>query len=269
MKSGQDRIGFSQRVQLPWLERTAGLQMSAVPKAEIEAALRELLAPKVSVGGSASRSNREKVITILLRSWVTVPVELRGFRDEGLDHLRTLPVEQHLAIHWGMVMAAYPFWGKVAETVGRLLRLQHSAAAAQVQRRLREQLGERETVARAGRRVMRNFVDWAVLSETEEKGVYSAARPRSIPRGEVAIWLFEAALRASGSKTVSLKLLGHTPSLFPFAVEPPPIRSLAGHPRLDATRQGADEEIVFLRSSQTAVPDPDVADAHENGNSSL
>lgn len=225
--------------------------MAGVQKGRIEAALRELLAPKVSVGGSASRSNREKVITILLRSWVTVSEDLRGFRDEGLDHLRVLSVDQHLPIHWGMVMAAYPFWGRVAETVGRLLRLQHSAAAPQVQRRLREQLGERETVARAARRVLRNFVDWGVLIETEENGVYGPTSLRSIANAETAIWLCEAALRASGSKTASINLLGQSPALFPFAVETPTVRSWTGHPRLDLTRQGPNEDIVVLRPSQT------------------
>jgi len=55
------------------------------------------------------------------------------------------------------------------------LRLQGSAAAAHVQRRVREQYGERETVSRAARRVLRSYLDWGVLQETGAKGVYSAA----------------------------------------------------------------------------------------------
>jgi hypothetical protein len=263
LTKGQGRIGFSQRVPLPWLERTANLQMSGLPKSEIEAALQEFLRPRVSIGGNATRGNREKVTTILLRSWVTVPKELRSFRDEGLDHLRELPVEQHLPIHWGIIMASYPFWGLVAETVGRLLRLQRSAGATQVQRRLREQLGERETVARAARRVLRSFVDWGVLTETEEKGVYGPATPRSIRRSELAVWLFEATLRAAGSNTASLKLLGQAPALFPFAMEPVTSRSLAGHPRLELARQAADEDVVLLRGSRTLQPKRDPGNAHK------
>jgi hypothetical protein len=192
-------------------------------------------------------------------------MELCGFRDEGLDHLRALPIEQHLPIHWGMIMASYPFWGLVAETVGRLLRLQHTAGATQVQRRLREQLGERETVARAARRVLRSFVDWGVLTETEEKGVYGPATARSIARNDLAVWLFEATLRAAGSKTTSLKLLGQAPALFPFEMQALTVRSLAGHPRLDLTRQGVDEDMVVLRASQTSQPNPVSGDAHKEG----
>src|SRR5205807_3397044 len=51
-------------------------------------------------------------------------------RDDGLDHFRRLAVDDHLAVHWGMSMAAYPFFGTVAEATGRLIRLQGSAGAA-------------------------------------------------------------------------------------------------------------------------------------------
>jgi hypothetical protein len=41
-----------------------------------------------------------------------------------------------------------------------------------VQRRVREQYGERETVSRRVHYVLRSFVDWGGLKETAEKGVY-------------------------------------------------------------------------------------------------
>ena len=139
-----NQIGFSQRVRLEWLEQTANLVLAGNDKAAINDALQELLKDKVSVGGQAERGNREKIITILLKTWLTVPSELESLRVEGLELLKRVPRRDHLAIHWGMVMAVYPFWSGVAVQVGRLLRLQGSAAAVHVQRRAREQYGERE-----------------------------------------------------------------------------------------------------------------------------
>lgn len=254
MTSRVAEVGFSQRVQLPWLEHTAGLQLSGLSRGEIEAALQEHLRPKVSVGGNATRGNREKVITILLRTWVSVPTELESFRNEGLRHLRNLPLDQHVAIHWGMVMVSYPFWAVVAETVGRLLRLQHAAAAVHVQRRLRERLGERETVARAARRVIRTFVDWGVLSETEEKGVYAAASPQPIAHEELTVWLLEAMLRATAPKPASLDMAVHALALFPFALKRLTVRALAGNSRLDVTRQGGDQDVVVIREPRGSQP---------------
>src|SRR5262249_55347830 len=166
------QIGFSQRVQLDWLEQTAALVLAGQTRDQIETALQECLRDKLSLGGTAQRGNREKAITILLKIWASVPKCLQSLRDDGLDYLRHLPHDDHLALHWGMIMAVYPFFGVVAESVGRLMRLQGTCAAAQIQRRIREQLGERETVARAARRILRCFVDWGVLQETREKGVY-------------------------------------------------------------------------------------------------
>ena len=71
-----DQIGFSQRVRLEWLEQTANLVLAGKDKAAVNDALQDLLKDKVSVGGDAERGNREKIITILLKAWLTVPPNL-------------------------------------------------------------------------------------------------------------------------------------------------------------------------------------------------
>src|SRR5712691_10897907 len=212
------QIGFSQRVQLDWLEQTATLVLAGQTREQIETTLQERLHDKLSVGGTAQRGNREKAITILLKIWVSVPLWLQPFRDDGLGHLRRLPHADHIAVHWGMTMAAYPFFGAVAATVGRLMRLQGTCAAAQVQRRVREHLGERETVARAARRILRCFVDWNVLQEIAAKGVYQAAPIRLVQDKKLVAWLIEAALTARGSHSGVLKAIAQNPALFPFAL---------------------------------------------------
>ena len=66
------QIGFSQRIQLDWLEKT--IYLAANGKSEIGARC-ESLSGKLSVGGQAKHSNREKAVTILLKVWVTVPIK--------------------------------------------------------------------------------------------------------------------------------------------------------------------------------------------------
>jgi hypothetical protein len=243
------QIGFSQRVQLDWLEQTAMLALAGQPRAQIETALQELLRDKLSVGGIAQRGNREKAITILLKTWISVPKCLQPFRDDGLHHLRRLPHADHIALHWGMTMAVYPFFGAVAETVGRLLRLQGTCAAAQIQRRMREQLGERETVVRAARRILRCFMDWEVLQETQKKGVYRTFSVRAVQDKRLTAWLVEAALRASGSDKQELNMIVQTPALFPFSLAPLSAADLKDYARLELFRHGLDEDMVALRSS--------------------
>lgn len=117
-------------------------------------------------------------------------------------------------------MSVYPFWGAVAAHTGRLLRLQGTAAAAHVQRRVREQYGERETAARAARRVLRSFIGASLRT------------------------------RVNGSATVEDLL--ESPSIFPFRlahISAEQVTSFSHH--LDILRHGLDDELVMLSEEYT------------------
>lgn len=254
MNRRTNQIGFSQRVRLEWLEQTANLVLSGNDKTAVNDTLQELLKDKVSIGGQAERGNREKIISILLKVWLTAPAELEPLRVRGLDLLKHVPRSDHMPVHWGMVMAVYPFWADVATQVGRLLRLQGSAAAAHVQRRVREQYGERETVSRAARRVLRSFLDWGVLKKTDVKGIYSAAPPVTVDSPPLIAWLVEASLHSRVNGSASLRDILDSPSLFPFRLAHISAEHLASlSPRMELLRHGLDDDLVMLREeSQTS-----------------
>ena len=144
-----------------------------------------------------------------------------------------------------MCMAVYPFFGTVAEATGRLLHLQGTAAAAQVHRRVREQLGERETVSRAARRILRAFVDWGVLVETVEKGLYRGASKQSVQDVQLLIWTIKAILIAKGNRPQTLFAALRGPHLFPFDIEPPPIRDLEDCPAIEITWHGLNQDVLL------------------------
>ncbi len=264
MSSGALRpVGISQRVRLEWLDEAAGLVRAGHDCAHVAATLNEMLLDKVSVGGTAVRGNREKTVTILTRIWCRLPSRLTPLRDAALPLLDHTDAAGRLTIHWGMTMAAYPFWSVVAARVGRLLRLQGVATAAQINRRVQEHHGERPTVVRATRRVLRSFVNLGVLSDTAIRGRYASAEVHPISSPELVAWLAEAALHVrDGEPAQPSNLLNH-PSLFPFRVSYVPARSLAAaSPRLDLVQQGLDSELLVLRTPEAqgtvrqAVPTP-------------
>jgi hypothetical protein len=243
------QIGFSQRVRLEWFEHAARLVAAGNALAEIEQALQDVLSDTLSVGGTAERGNREKAITILLKVWAKPPRNVEPLRDDGLRLLPELPKTQHIAVHWGLAMAVYPFWAAVAETTGRLLRLQGMALASQVQRRVKELYGERETVARAARRVLRSFHDWGVLEESGAKGVYEGANPISLSEPSAIAWMMEALLRSKPEGRASPKAIVESPALFPFGFELSGGAAASRNKRLDVAQHGLDEEIVMLKAS--------------------
>ena len=244
----RDQVGFSQRIQLDWLDYTANLVLAGNSKAEIVAALSERLKEKLSVGSEPERGNRDKAITILTKVWVAVPRDLQALRDEGLDHLRARSPSERMLVHWCMCMAVYPFFGTVADAVGRLLRLQGTAGAAQVQRRLRERFGERETVARAARRILRAYIDWEVLLETDEKGLYRATAKRPIDDPPLALWAIKAILFATDDAPRPAPTLLRGPHLFPFDLPLPPLRKLEACEGLEISRHGIDQEVLIALS---------------------
>lgn len=247
-----EQIGFSQRIRLEWLEYTANLLLAGNPRDEIVAALSDRLRERLSVGNEPERGNRDKAITILTKVWVTVPKELRTLRDEGLDLLQRVPANDRMLVHWCMCMAAYPFFGTVADATGRLLRLQGATGAAQVQRRLREQLGERETVARAARRILRAFVDWGVLLETGEKGIYRGSANRVVDDLPLSIWAMTAILTAkSSAPRRSAAVLLRGPHLFPFNIVLPSPRELENCGAFEITHHGLGREVLVRPANKT------------------
>ena len=240
-------VGLSQRIQLDWLERTAMLCASGANQEEIRQELDLFLQDKLSIGTtSTGQTNRRKAVTNLQKIWVSVPDSLVPFRNAGLLHLQRLPAEAHLPLHWGMTMAVYPFFYTIVENTGRLLKLQGTVAAAQVYRRVQEQLGERSTVARATRRVLRSLNDWAVLEDTAEKGIYRASPVNVIEDTQLRLWLIEAVLLASNAQSSPLRAASQTPALFPFSLQPLGLER-TNPTRLDIAQQGLDEKVVMLR----------------------
>ena len=249
-RAGQ--IGFSQRIQLDWLEYTAHLVLAGNTKNEIATELNERLREKLSVGNEPKRGTRHKAITILTKVWVNVPSDREDLRSRGIELLQRAPAADRMFVHWCMCMAAYPFFGSVAHTAGRLLRLQRTAGAAQIQRRIREQLGERETVARATRRILRTFIDWGVLLETEDKGLYRASTKRIVSPGQLAVWGVQASLAAKSGRLLPAAALLRGPDMFPFDVPLPSTREIETCEALELTYHGLNHEVLIALTGRDA-----------------
>lgn len=242
------RIGLDRIIRIAWLEKTASLVLDGNDSPVIKTKLQHDLQDFFQSPTTVERGSLDKTMTILMKVWFTVPKELEPLHAQGLELLKRLPSQDHLPIHWGMMMAAYPFWGAVAIQAGRLLRLQENTAAAHIQRRVREQYGERQTVSRATQRVLRSYVEWGVLTETSKKGIYCAGVPIRIDDVPLTAYLVEASLNARANGSAPLRDLLNSPTLFPFQIKPIHAEQLvAASPRLELLRHGLDDELIMLK----------------------
>jgi len=145
-----------------------------------------------------------------------------------------------------MTLAAYPFFGAVAEIVGRLLRLQEQVAVSQIQRRVSEGFGQKETVARSVRRVLQSFADWGLLREGEHAGIYTKGNSIAVSNPQIIVWLVEAAMHANRNGYLVLKTIRESPLLFPFLLRGITPGLFAESRVIEVVRHGADEELIMF-----------------------
>jgi hypothetical protein len=217
MNSRHNSLGIKQVVRLEWMQQTVNYLLSGLSKNEIRQELKGYLSERRGSGTIHTRGevSRNQIVNILMNIWITPKNELLDFRNICLRILR-LPESPAILPHWCMIAATYPFWSNVAKQVGRLLSLQDSARQDQVFARMKELYGDRETVVRFSRYVIRSFVAWGVLSDTSIRGCYRKNISQSIVNKELALLLIEANLHALEDGRGNLSLLVNSPSNFPF-----------------------------------------------------
>jgi hypothetical protein len=248
------QIGFDRFIRLHWLERTARLVWAGSDTAALQSTLTEELRGSFRPRSAGVNGSLQKTIHILMKIWARPPRELHRLQWDGLELLSRLSRESQIAVHWGMAMAVYPFWGNVAGQVGRLLRLQGKVRVAEVRRRIVERYGERRSVQDAVRRVLRSMLDWGVLAypagrdARHSDGTYVPGLSVAVGQVELIAWLAEAVLHAHPDGMGTMRAVLGSPSLFPFDVSPISAAHLAAVSEwLDVERHGLDQDFLALR----------------------
>lgn len=249
MGKRHESIGIKQVVRLEWYDLALDLLLRERPKNEIRQELTEILKDRLQSGGFGERGEATyvKAVGQIMQCWVTPAKELICFRDRALACAGKCPRDERMPLHWAVTIAAYPFWHKVAVQVGRLLNLQPIVSQTQIRNRCYEALGERSTVERSARRVIRSFVAWGVLKDSEAKGCYERENPTEIVSQDIVAILIEAALYASSSGSMPLASIKDDPALFPFHI-PLFNGNMLTLPGVEYIRHGLDNELLKLRA---------------------
>jgi hypothetical protein len=169
--------------------------------------------------------------------------EIAEFIDHGValaleDRENALP-----AFAWGAALTAYPFFGRVAEIVGRLTSLHGECSTADVHRRMSELYGDRAVVKRAAQAVLQTQTDWGG-AERIEGGTRLARRSAyRISDGRTFTWLIESVLRFH-AKGMPVASIATSPLLYPFSFDGSVAYAIATDPRLETMNSGQAQELV-------------------------
>ena len=238
MNTSAPQIGFDRFIQLDWAAAALRVRAGTAGLDDLNALL-----DAAELGVEAKKKTR----TVLNRLWLEPRAELLDFADRAIAIYKNQPDTPIAALCWGVAVACYPFFGKVAELVGRLSAIQDDCAAAEVHRRMSEIYGEREGTRRMTNMVIQSQASWGAL-ERVEKGKRVIRMPQTrIDNDALAAWLIEAAVRYAG-KPLSVSSLPSLPVLFPFNLTLPLAYVVSNSPNLDLRSEGPSNQFVALRS---------------------
>lgn len=210
------------------------------------------LALDVAVSDPDPRTNRRK-LTIALRDhvseqeaegktkkcltrvWLNPPAEAAGMIAwaRGQD----FPRAARPVLHFGAILATFPFVGSVAKVVGQHLRTEGHVAAQAVRSEVRRLLGDRSSVDVAARKAYTTFKNLHFLRQDgqvlrPEEPLFVVSEPL------LAAWLGHAVLLTRQVESQPLSMLGNAPEL--FGVELPAMR-VGDYPLVERHSQtGAD-----------------------------
>ena len=248
MGSRHDSLGIKQVIPYEWVRKTARFMLAGMSAKEIRQELHAALAAtgKQVRPGERSAWTRTFLVNNLMSIWPSPSAELTPFRDRTLRALHENP-DQELAIHWAMISSVYPFWFNTARQTGLLLNLQAQTTQAQIVNRLKERYGDRQTVSRYARFVVRSFVDWGVLKDTAAAGCYQKAEAISLVDHNLTSLLLHSALLATPEGRAPLNVLLVNPAFFPFHLPTISAASLIGGSScLKLVRYGLDDQLLTL-----------------------
>lgn len=208
MQPKAPQIGFDRFIRLDWAAAALRVRSGAADITELDQLLTD---------AHAGREAKKKTRTVLNRLWLEPREELSGLADRGVDIYRRVSDPQVAVLTWGMALAVYPFFAKVAEIVGRLTSLQGDCTTAEVHRRMAEIYGEREGTRRMTNMVLQSQVDWSLLAKSDNGKKLTRNAPMAVQSPDTVQWLSEALLMHVG-RPLTLDVLAGQPTMFPFSL---------------------------------------------------
>ena len=231
------RIGFDRFLALDWVSAAMRVRAGIGTREDLVQQLNE---------ASLTVAARKKTVTLLNRLWLEPRPELGAFCDRGVAAWKAGTGVPPGAMAWGMTVAVYPFFAKVAELVGRLTAIQGDCRATEVHRRMEELFGQREGTRRMTNMALQTQAAWGAIERIDRGQRIVRRDPVRLSDDRVMAWLIEGALRYAG-RAVPASSVGSLGVLYPFVLERPLAMVMAQAEGLELRYHGPGEQLVDVR----------------------
>jgi len=158
-----------------------------------------------------------KTREILIHTWVEVEDSLIALRDLGVSVYRACPSEERLAVHWMMLLAAYPLFRDLCGIVGKLASIQDEFSTSQITRRIFELWGERSTLVHSLSKNIKTLKEFGAIRQ-RRPGYYERVR-KPIRDDRVIEFMLYGMIKCGQKLYQSIAEFERQKELFPFEFE--------------------------------------------------
>ena len=204
------RVGFTRTIKPHWLNKTVELVAEGLGEADIKTQLDEYLSFEIS-----DKTNIGKARNILMNTWVYEnedPVLLL-LKDRALILFKKYP-EYRLALHWCMMLRAYPVFKDISKLLGRMAKFQTELTLKQIKQKLFDEWGESTTLFYSIDKLIATMKNLDTLTSIKP-GVYRIKK-HNIDNPEIVNFMLYVIIMIDSSAYHSFAELRNSEYMFPF-----------------------------------------------------
>ena len=158
-------VGMSRSIKLDWLNKTVELILDGKDEIQIRDELNEYLSFEIN-SLIVLRKTRE----ILMNIWVRTSNEFSDLKQLALEAYKD-EKSNKLALHWSMMLVAYPVFSDVCAFIGKVTRIQDTFTTTWLKEKLYEMWGERSTLYHSSEKIIQTLKLIGAI-ENVKLGVY-------------------------------------------------------------------------------------------------
>lgn len=166
-----------------------------------------------------------KTRKVLTRVWVVPPTDAQAMIRWGIEHQHEMTDRR--ALHFGALLATFPFFGSIVAAVGRQIHLDGAADRKSLRAFARSTFGEREFIDAGASKSLATMRNLGVLDGPRD-GPYCMARRLVVPLS-FSSWFLHALALTRQAESVRVAELSRAFELTALEVEP----TASPYPMLD------------------------------------
>ena len=201
-------VGLSRNIKYRWLNKTVDFVKEGKTDQEVKENLHDYLSFEIK-----SKDNLRKTREILLNIWLNSKYEYPSLHEKALRLLEKYP-DDALAIHWCMMLLAYPVLSDLSVLLANMSEYQEEITTAQLKQKMFDEWGERTTVFHSTDKIIMTLKDMEILS-CDKPGRYKVIK-HSIESEDIVLFMIHTALNLKEGSYYSISDLGHIKLYFAF-----------------------------------------------------